>query len=129
MLAITLFIIFYSFLCVVFSSPDNSESVAVFPEQVFQIIDDESKNNREYNTYDPWLDDNLGVSKESLPKPKNQSVCITSMSFSALKKIASRLKKSGLLKIKITGKGVTKKFLSQKIEEVLKKNPEAYNLI
>lgn len=117
LLATVLFVIYYVFLSFWFSSSDLREienlPVSTYPEQVFKIIDELESNH-----------DNEETEKENIPK-----IDIESMSFNERKKIASTLKEAGLFLGKITGKGVTKASLTEKIKDILAHNPEAYNFI
>ncbi|MGV2830796.1 hypothetical protein [Myxosarcina sp. GI1(2024)] len=51
------------------------------------------------------------------------------MKFSQLKKLASKLKQSGYLNVKITGKGVTKKSLMKTVEDILIAQPDAARVL
>ena len=64
--------------------------------------------------------------KKSSRKP---AVELSSMNFITLQKTAAKLRESGFLEGKIAGKGVTKEFLTTKIEKTLSTRPEATKVL
>lgn len=72
------------------------------------------------------------IRRKSQKKKKSSSkpaVELTAMNFSTLQKTAAKLRESGFLEGKIAGKGVTKEFLTTKIEETLSTRPEATKVL
>lgn len=71
--------------------------------------------------------------KKKKKKKKKQSgvsqLELTSMDFAALQKTASKLRESGFLEGKIAGKGVTKEFLTNKIQDTVSTHPEAIKVL
>lgn len=67
--------------------------------------------------------------KKNLASPENLELNYSSMNFSTLQKTALKLRESGFMEGKVSGKGVTKEFLTTKIQDTLSTNPEAAKVL
>lgn len=68
-------------------------------------------------------------SRKRKKSSRKHTVELTSMNFITLQKTAAKLRESGFLEGKIAGKGVTKEFLTTKIEDTLSTRPEAKKVL
>lgn len=67
--------------------------------------------------------------KKPQPSPPKQTIKVTQMNFTLLKKTAIKLREAGFLEGKVSGKGVTKEILSIKVQDSLKNHPEAVKVL
>ncbi|MGV2830795.1 hypothetical protein [Myxosarcina sp. GI1(2024)] len=79
MFEVFLFVIVYSFFCALFIRPNQPESKVskIYPEQVFQIIDEVESREETSEIYDPWNDKNLGLSLEEKSKDIKSLVIVS----------------------------------------------------
>ena len=146
MLGFVLFVILLLVYSYLFGSPEKSNRQStvnhpqIFPEDVFQLLDDEPKTAEPSAIYDPWTDESLGISTPSktvsvkiakqpillLPPAETASdLPLTNLlkkqKIQKLKMACSLLKKHGFISKtqKLSGKGVTKAKLLQYLENAL----------
>ncbi len=142
MFGIFLFCILYIVLVHLFapSSSTQSLSPSTYPEDVFQIIDELEnttptkvsntqklealKSVKGFVLHETWMDEISRSESQKVPE-----VDILSMTFSELKKVASKLKTAGYFSGKINKKGMNKKRLLDKIQHALETYPDASKLL